>query len=150
MASESQAMCSWLQNSWLKTLRSRCLKLWKRSLGCIRNAKMLDMPKQWNICQGELHKGSRTNLRKRCMLQAAKLEGQSHLDPLDSGHAAIGFGLCTAESCIWSSISSLFLNYSFGGCNVYPRLFYVRCISFAFLRGFQLRDCLESQKKLWT
>lgn len=84
------------------------------------------------------------------MLQAAKLEGQSHLDPLDSGHAAIGFGLCAAEfqSCVWSRISSLFLNYSFVGCNVYSRLFYVRCISFAFLRGFQLRDCLESQKKL--
>lgn len=41
--------------------------------------------------------GNETSQMKRCILQPAKLEGWSHLSPFDTGHGAIGLGICPAE-----------------------------------------------------
>lgn len=41
-------------------------------------------------------RGNETSQMK-CILEPAKLEGWSHLGPFDTGHGAIGFGICPAE-----------------------------------------------------
>lgn len=67
------------------------------NLDCTGDAKILNSPELRGIYQGELHMGNETSQRKRCLLQAAKLEGWGHLSPFDTGHGAIGFRICPAE-----------------------------------------------------
>lgn len=68
---------------------------------------MLEMPELWHLCQGELHTGTETNQRDRCMLQVEKLEEWNHsafdtrvqlcIELQDLKFSLLGFNLALAQ-----------------------------------------------------
>lgn len=63
---------------------------------------MLVMPEPWDVCQGELHVGSRTSLGEKSMLQSAKLEMAKASKPFEMELeglklASLGFGLVLVQ-----------------------------------------------------
>lgn len=104
---------SWILLSWLKwptetrhwvtdavcmkSLRNRCVMLWKWNLGCSGHLKILGMPELWNICHRELPTGGRTRPGERSVLAVGSMLGRkSHLS-LWLRHGAPGFGVCLAR-----------------------------------------------------
>jgi hypothetical protein len=59
--------------------KDHCVKLWKGSLICLEDPKLLGMPESWDTYQGELLTGSRTTLREKSVLKSAKMEGKCPL-----------------------------------------------------------------------
>lgn len=117
---------------------------------------MLDFLELGDVYQGELHMGSRTSPTGRSVLQSAVLKVKDHLSFLtsDRGLQNLEFSFFTLRLF---SVQKFFIVLS-------PMLFcngkmcsvplHVGCMWFAFsiltLGGIQLRDCLESKKRLWT
>lgn len=62
-------------------MRGHCIELWRWSLGCSEDAKMLKIPELWGICQ-RCCMWRWKHPKEKCMFWAAKVEGQSHLGPL--------------------------------------------------------------------
>lgn len=48
-----------------KALTGHCLKLWKWSLDCVGDLRILRMPELWNICEGKLHTESGISSREK-------------------------------------------------------------------------------------
>lgn len=99
------------------------------------------VPEPWDVCQKELHTGIETT-QERWILWAGKREGIWALWhqtwATESVFALVGSGLAlTLNPPLWSSdLYSVLLNIG--------RLWY----AFWFCMGLQLRDYLESQKRL--
>ena len=97
-------------------------------------------PKPQDTCWGKLLTGSGTSPRQRIVLQSTKLKGVGHQ---------------TWRCRVWS-LPSWFLALSIipslwcFGMVMYILWCWKYVICFLSYRGLQLRDCSESQKKLWT
>lgn len=109
---------------------SHWVKLWKQSLGCMRDSKILERSVPWDIYQGELHTGSRSSMREGW---AAKLEEWSQLNSskADMKLQVSGFALL-AFALLWSSSFSKCFYPSFSDSNAYSMPLYVGSIWFAF------------------
>lgn len=121
--SESHRKQKWLH-------QDHSIKLWKQSLGCMRDSKILERSVPWDISQGELHIGSGSNMREE---RAAKLEEWSHLRPSNADMKLQVFGVCPTGFCL--AVAQQFFNvfvHSFSDSNAYSVPLYVGSIWFAF------------------
>lgn len=62
------------ETPFMEALKDHFVKLWKWSLGCTGDSKVLKKLEPWDIRQEELHSGSRTSRGQRSVFQAAKVE----------------------------------------------------------------------------
>lgn len=56
---------AWQGSPCMKVRKGHCVKLWKWSLDCAENSKMLEVMETWDIFQGEMPTGSRTIPREK-------------------------------------------------------------------------------------
>lgn len=104
----------------------------------------------WDFCQGELYIGERNSPRKKTVLQAAKVEGPSHLRPITLGtdleFMLMGFNPLLVQyssPCLYSSLSQL-------QCKYRVIVYWKYEISFLVLQGLQLSDYLKYWKRFCT
>lgn len=138
-------------SKWL-TLGSHGMKLWKWSLNCVRDPKMLETPELWGICYKEPHTGSGTCPREKYAADS-KDGSVGPSNPSDIRHGITGFGVCpdrfqfcfgvvflhyASFPCFWNGMYSL--------CHC--RLNYGICFFILILHRVTFKS-LESQKRLW-
>lgn len=122
----------------------------KSKLQC--GAQMVEVPELWVIMGGKLQ-----------AWREASEDGAGDLGPPkpfearmipswapDAGHLAAGFGVCPAGcwSFLWSHLFLLYSSFFPLGMGMF---ILCQCILKCwFSRSLQVRDCLESQMRLWT
>lgn len=129
-------------------LTGHCIKLWKWSLTCFENFKMLEVSEPGDICQEPSHTRIRTNPWKRGLYLAGSEAELSK--PFDIRCGATGFGVCPTG--FWLCFGPIFPHFVpvplIWDGNVHYVLLYVESRRSIFdFAGLQLRDLLESQRR---
>lgn len=95
-----------------ENMKGYCLKVKEESLRCGGDIKILRIPQPRYIYQAELHTGNGRSPDQKFVLQAAKLEGLSHLNPLTLKLDLQDLLFSLIGSVLFWSVISLLCSYS--------------------------------------